>query len=404
MHILFVSHSFPPADRPLANVGGMQRVATELHRALRAQEGLKVSDVVLRSTWQWTHVRIIPYMLRVLVRLFRASRKGNYDVILFSSMVTAALAIPFRRTLRRAGIRTAVIVHGRDVTLPVRIYQMLVPFIFRAMDLVLPISDAVRSACQERGATTLRLFRVPNGVDTSRFETLHEAEDARQRLRALLPVGRSIPHDALVLCSVGRQVRRKGFAWFVEHVLPRLPGTVHYVLAGDGPERVSIREASERAGVAHRVALLGRVSEDDLAVVYRGSHLFVMPNVPVDGDMEGFGVVMLEAGLNELPTIAARIDGIRDVIASGQNGHLIEPMNPAEFAETIVAYAADMQTLDRARARAREHVRMHFDWSTIARQYVQALGLLVPADRQPSTMPAHAMDEHYQSAPVTAAA
>ncbi|RMH50568.1 MAG: glycosyltransferase family 4 protein, partial [Bacteroidetes bacterium] len=62
MRLLFVSHSFPPAGRPLSNVGGMQRVATELHAALRRQPGLTLESLVLRASWDTTHLKTPPFL------------------------------------------------------------------------------------------------------------------------------------------------------------------------------------------------------------------------------------------------------------------------------------------------------------------------------------------------------
>lgn len=381
MRLLFISHSFPPADRPLSNVGGMQRVATELYEALSHQKGLDLSSMVLRSTWRWTHLRAVPFMAGVLWHLARRAAARDVDVVLFSSMVTAALAIPLRGLFRRAGIRTALIAHGRDVTLPLRLYQFLVPFVFRANDLVLPISHAVRQECIRRGARDAQVRPVPNGIKIDRYAQLRSRVTSRARIAELLSGRHQLPDNALLLCSVGRLVERKGFAWFVENVLPLLPRNVHYLLAGEGPAAASIRAAAERQDVSDRVILLGRVTDEDLASIYRASDLFVMPNVPVPGDMEGFGVVMLEAGLNGLPSVASRLEGIQDVISPGMNGHLLEPMDALGFAERIQSYLENRGELADAAARARMHVRSNFGWDAVAGRYVRTLSSLMPRHR-----------------------
>ena len=69
MRLLFVSHSFPPLDAPLSNVGGMQRVATELHAALTARDDVILETVALRSSWRWVHVKAVPFMLGLAARL-----------------------------------------------------------------------------------------------------------------------------------------------------------------------------------------------------------------------------------------------------------------------------------------------------------------------------------------------
>src|SRR5690606_11770393 len=148
---------------------------------------------------------------------------------------------------------------------------------------------------------------------------------------------------------------------------------VHYWLAGEGPESEDILAAARRRNVSHRVRPLGRVSECDLELLYAASDLFIMPNVPVRGDMEGFGVVMLEAGLSGLPTIASRLEGIADVIQEGKNGHLITTMDAWAFSEAIMAYYRNEAKLARAGERARSFVTERFGWSAVADRYVNEL-------------------------------
>ena len=87
--------------------------------------------------------------------------------------------------------------------------------------------------------------------------------------------------------------------------------------------------------------VLGQVSEALLVTLFQGSDLFVMPNIPVAGDLEGFGVVMLEAGLCGLPIVAAELEGIRDVVREGENGVLVSPGDAVAFAGIYGAFKPD---------------------------------------------------------------
>lgn len=374
MRLLFVSHSLPPEGRPLANIGGMQRVATKLLSALREHEDVELSSLLLRSSWRWIHIRIVPYLLTTGWKLYRAARDQSTDVVLFSSMVTAALAVPLQGVFRANGIRTAAIVHGLDVTTPFAPYQWLVPRIFEALDTVLPVSRATGAACLERGLPETKMQVVPNGLDLDRFPPLDDKPTMRHELKAALDApDHPLPDDALLLCSVGRQVERKGFAWFIDRVMPMLPADVHYWLAGDGPQSEGIQRAIDRHDLNGRVRRLGSISEADLAKLYRGADLFVMPNVPVEGDMEGFGVVMLEAGQCGCPVIASRLEGIQDVITEGVNGHLVESQDPQAFAEAIFRYYHNRPALQHATERAVQHVNQTFGWAAVTDRYVRTL-------------------------------
>ncbi len=376
MRILYVSHSFPPRNRPLANIGGMQRVAADLYNAL-FECNASVEPVILRTSWRWTHIRTSLFLGSSLFRIAAAAKRGKVDAVLFSSMVTASLAPLLQRTLRKHGVASGAIVHGRDATLLSAPYQLLVPRIFAALDAVFPVSRATGAACLERGLAAAKLHVVPNGVSPDRFASDWSRATARtmlfERFGQPEDTGKDNPGRVLLLCSAGRQVKRKGFVWFVEHVLPRLPEDVHYWLAGEGPEAERILHAAERSGVAHRVRLLGRLSDKELEGMYRAADLFIMPNVPVPGDMEGFGVVMLEAGLCGLPAVAADLEGIADVIEDGKNGRLVPSGDATAFTDAILEYRRKPETLEEAGRRTISHVLERFGWNAAAQKYLRVL-------------------------------
>ena len=395
LRVLFVSHSLPPKGRPLANIGGMQRVATQLMRSLDAHDGVDVSSHLLRTSWRWIHLRTPGFLVKTWWELRRRAQAEDIDVVLFSSMVTAPMALPARGLLEDAGIQTAAIVHGRDVTLPFTPYQWLVPRVFETMDALYPVSRATAEVCYERGATPEQTRVIHNGIDLNRFPSPGDRSTMRSTLvEALDDSHNPLPDDAFLLSSVGRHVERKGFAWFIDHVMPTLPTNVHYWLAGNGPESDAIQAAIDRNNLNGRVRLLGRVSEENLGKLYRGSDLFIMPNIPVEGDMEGFGVVILEANQCGCPVIAARLEGIQDVVTEGLNGHLVEVQNASEFATSIMRYHDDEPTLQAASERAVEHVASTFGWQARANEYVRALRALhgepVAAPPSPARQPSMA--------------
>ena len=144
-------------------------------------------------------------------------------------------------------------------------------------------------------------------------------------------------------------------------------------MAGDGPERENIEAAIESAGLQRRVRRLGRISEEELVELYRIGALFVMPNIVVPGDMEGFGVVMLEAGACGLPTLAADLEGIRDVIAEGVNGWFAPNGDANAFSARIESLLGDPDSLRAASERTAEYVTSKFRWDSTAERYLDAV-------------------------------
>jgi phosphatidylinositol alpha-1,6-mannosyltransferase len=135
----------------------------------------------------------------------------------------------------------------------------------------------------------------------------------------------------------------------------------------------AIRDAVRRHRLEERVRILGRVDEEFLATLYRGADIFVMPNVPVPGDMEGFGVVMLEAGLSGLPILAADLEGIRDVVHPGENGELLPARDAGVWVSAILRARSQGGSRAAAAARARHFTLAHFGWDSIANRMLVGL-------------------------------
>ena len=110
--------------------------------------------------------------------------------------------------------------------------------------------------------------------------------------------------------------------------------------------------------------MLGRVSDEEKNCLYQISDLFVMPNISVKNDQEGFGIVLLEAGRYGLPIIASNIEGIRDAVFNQKTGHLIEEKDAQGFMDAIIKPNIDRSSLSDA-------VAAYFDWKHIIERYHQ---------------------------------
>ncbi|MCC7261182.1 MAG: glycosyltransferase family 4 protein [Candidatus Latescibacteria bacterium] len=385
LRLLFVSHTFPPSGRPLANVGGMQRVATELHAALSAHPDLILHSSLLRSTWRWIYLRTPGHLLTTAQLVDDLVRRGELDAVLFSSVVGAALVLPLTRGLRRSAVKKVAIAHGDDVVSPFPGYASLVRRALAGLDGVAAVSRATGAACRERGLDPQRLHLIPNGIDLRCSAPPPERNATRAGLATALGQP-PLPAEAYLLCSVGRQVERKGFAWFVREVMPLLPPEVHYWVAGEGPHRRALLAAIRDQRLEHRVRWLGGVREHGLLKLYQAADLLVMPNIHVAGTMEGFGVVLLEAGSCGLPAIAADLEGICDVVRTSENGLLVPSGNPATFAQAIARCHNNPWLQASLAAGALRRVRQ-YAWPLVAQQHVDLLRQLAgPAVRSHASM------------------
>ncbi len=375
LRLAFVCHCLTRGDHSAGRIGGAERAAAELLAALRGLGDVEVIPVIEAA--ETDRLRFVAFAVSALRRLWRMAEAGEIDAILFTSMPTAWIALMLAPVLRRRGVATAAICHGHDVTWALAPYQALVPHVFGALGAVMPVSHATGRECLVRGLDPRRLHVVRNGADLGRFAPSPPFEARRGILRTAFPEEAArLADDRFVLLSVGRQVRRKGHAWFVRHVMPRLDAGVELWLAGDGPEAPLIEAAAADAGVAGRVRRLGALDDGRLAALYQGADLFVMPNIPVPGDIEGFGLVLLEAALNGLPALAADIEGVAEVVAPGVSGLFAPAGDPDAFAEAVRQLRADPDALERLGGQAAVYARDGFGWDEVARRHADLLAAL----------------------------
>ncbi len=362
MRILYVSHLHPPKNKPLKNLGGMQNVSVQMIKALSRREDIEIESLILHSSWRFIGIKTTFFLITLLWRIPLAIRKFNPDVVLFSSMVTACI-LPIM--VKKPKIPVVTINHGQDVTLPVAIYQWYLKFVFRNLNGVISVSSATRQASIESGMDPDRGIALPNGYDEQDSEKLPDKKEAIEVLEREILNGYS---GEKILLTVGRQVKRKGHQWFIEEVVPKIQSDFVYLIVGSGPEYKNIEQACKLSPMSDRIFMTGKLSKKMLRVCYAASDLFIMPNIPVAGDMEGFGIVLLEANRAGLPAVASDLEGIKDVIKQGINGYRVPHENADRFSEQIdQILSGDIQELSDS---ARDYVVKTFNWDAVVEKYV----------------------------------
>jgi glycosyltransferase involved in cell wall biosynthesis len=122
------------------------------------------------------------------------------------------------------------------------------------------------------------------------------------------------------------------------------------------------------------------VDETTLQLCYSGADAFVMPNVRTEGDVEGFGLVALEASIAGLPVVAAGHEGIRDAIQDGVNGRLIPPGDASEFVGVLVDLIRNPTERQRMAQQGAAYTFKTFSWGAMAERYLTLYDRLCPYD------------------------
>ena len=343
----------------------MQNVSMQLVDAIQRRDDVEIETIIMRASWKYIGVKTFFFLVTLLWKIPQRVRESQPDVILFSSMVTAAV-LP--AMIKRPPVPCITINHGQDVTLPVRPYQWYLPKVFKRLDGVISVSSATREACIDRGMDPDKGVALPNGFDSKTLKKIPSKQEAAKKIEKEFNLNLN---GKKLLLSVGRQVKRKGHEWFISEVFDKIHSDVLYVIVGDGPEHENILNARENSEQKEKIVIVGKQPGAILNACYAAADLFIMPNIPVEGDMEGFGIVLLEANRAKVPAIAADLEGIKDVIDQGINGYRIPHSEPDLFAEKI-DYVLKSE-LDDLSVTSKEYVNENFNWDTVVGRYISFL-------------------------------
>ena len=379
MEILFVSHKYPPA------VGGMEKQSYELI------QGMKQFTKVHAIVYEGGESRFRFFLLMRKRILQTLQENPGITAIHFNDGLMGAICAGhkgYEHLLR------AVTLHGLEVVFPNSLYQRYILPRFNRYDLVIAVSQATADACIARGLSPEKIVVIPNGVDAALAETVQRADFKQFMLEkyGVDTAGRRI------LVAMGRSVRRKGFSWLIRDVVPQLQGNFVFLMigpfqrqpggfeiflrylpaflrnqialfAGFPTDEAAIRLLLERPELRDKVRHLGKLPFDDIRQILSAADAFLMPNIPIGGDMEGFGLVCLEACLCGAAVFASRQDGITEAIHDAENGVLLPPGDPIAWTSALNALLENPAAFAMQKAAAKRYTLEHFGWDKMAGAY-----------------------------------
>jgi phosphatidylinositol alpha-1,6-mannosyltransferase len=169
-----------------------------------------------------------------------------------------------------------------------------------------------------------------------------------------------------VLLSVARLVKRKGHTIALQalkEIIQENP-SVLYVITGDGPYRPKIEKTIWKLGLDEHVLLTGYIQDDDIRALYQLCDIFML--VPYDDfkteDVEGFGIVYLEANMYGKPVIASSSGGILDAVQDNRSGLLVPPVDVQATAAAIVKLLNDKQLRKQLGDFGAKRAKAEFRW------------------------------------------
>lgn len=373
MRLLMIAQDFPP------DVGGIQTYGHMLASrfAARCEDFALVAPAHanaahLDTTCAYPVIRVpVPrdtMRFSALPWLMKLTSSGRFDTIFMNHWYAAASTQWLKRLGKVARIFSGA--HAQEVInapVPTRAlrhaYDRHRRAMLRTIDGFFPVSQYTRRALMDAGVPDDKITVVSNGADPTWIQQGDDSSAALESFRRR----HGVP-DGPLLLTVARLVSRKGIDTVID-TMPRVVQTVpdaQYLVVGHGPEQEALDRRAQALGISDRVHFTGRVSEEDLRLAYKACDVFVMPAREVNGSVEGFGLVFLEANACAKPVIGATTGGIPDAIRDGETGLLVPPDAPDALCDAVTRLLTQPSLRRRLGETGRAWVEGELTWDRAA--------------------------------------
>lgn len=348
--VLLVTRNFPPLN------GGMERLNYHIYLELNQDFNTLVAGPLGSSVHlapetrhcEFPHKPLFAFLWDSFWKTLVLCSKEKPELIIAGSGATALSAWLIGYICKT---KVVTFVHGLDLVVSNPLYQMLFLPAIRNCDAVLVNSHNTGKLAIKKGIASNKIKTIYPGVALPK-----PASKSIMPNRFKAEIG--IAEDSIILLSVGRLTERKGLVEFILHSLPNIvkaePRCV-LVIIGDEPNnalhhKVGVKEkiiqAVRDSGLNNHVFLLGHVSESQLEEAYQCSHLHVFPGIDLPGDIEGFGMVAIEAAAHGLPTVAFAVGGVPEAVNHGVSGWLIKPSDYPAMTEAVLNGLVNLNSIN----------------------------------------------------------
>ncbi len=386
MAILFISHKYPPA------IGGMEKQSYELI----SRFGKYSTTYFIVYTGKGSKFL---FFLQLRSKVKQALKDHPEISCIHLNDGLMAAFTPWLKKL--TSIPVFVTFHGLDITYPLSFYQKVVIPRIAKLDGFICVSTFTRDEALNRGFPPEKLHIISNGVDHNLYEndvifTQSSVESLRNKY--------NIDQEAIILISIGRPVQRKGFSWFISKVMSKFnsekivfirigdhspPGLIDRIvyflpvrlrkdlqlMFGLSSDTININKAIKRLRPNTKVIQVGKVRMEEANDLLKLADLYIMPNIHVNGDCEGFGLVALEASIMRKFVLASDLEGIKDALVQGKNGLKI-PAGDADIWHTSIKRLIKNKFILREMGEnGALYTKDHFSWDDMVKEYFQVLPL-----------------------------
>lgn len=384
MRLLFINYEFPPLGggggnansqiaSQLAGLGHEVVVLTARFKGLpndEAKEGYRIVRIpsIRRFQEKCRVFEMVSFMFSACFYAIKLARQWKPDVsIPFFTIPSGPSAWVLKKIF---GVPYIVSLRGGDVPgfmhpdlkLHHWLTERVIRFLWKGAKGVVANSEGLKSLALKT-SDDIDIMTIPNGVDTGFFNPENVRVD-----QSIVPIHQDSGNGVLRIMTAGRLTAQKGIdtlLFAVWRLKGRLKKPVQIWIVGDGPRRASLEQLASDLKIEDQVFFLGWCDRETLKAFYQSADIFVLPSLD-----EGMPNVLLEAMAMGLPVVATQISGSQELVKEGENGFLVPPKNPAIMAQKL-SQLIDNNSLRLQMARASRNKAHQFDWSMVARDYLQ---------------------------------
>lgn len=335
--VLHVTRNLPPL------VGGMEKLNFKILEALRSHFDVSVSgptgSAVFHGLPNYVEFSARPlwlYSISSLLKTVGLAIKFKPHIV-FCGSGAAILAGYFSARLSNASL--ICYLHGLDIIIDNKIYQWLFLPLIKKSDLIFVNSNHTKDLAIGVGIKASRIKIIPPGT---MIPDMSQKDLLVREFRSKYEVG-----NAPFLLIAGRITARKGVAEFIRNVMPSIVAAhpeLKLIVVGDEAVdamkrsfglKAAILSDVQNLGLEANVMLVGSVDDAMLSAALFGAEVLIFPVLNITNDIEGFGMVAIEAAAHGVPTAGFNVGGIPDAISDGVSGWLIKQNDYAQMIYVI---------------------------------------------------------------------
>lgn len=370
--ILLVTNDFGPSTGGIETflIGLLERIIGHEVTVFTSQQG--DTSAYDQQWFDKFGVRVTRDKSKILLPSWRISRvareivkSNNIDIVIFGAAAPLALMSP---ALRKLGVKKVIaLTHGHEVW-----WAKIFPFnlalkrIARSVDHLTYLGEFTRKAISTTLAdeSVTEMVRIAPGIDTAHFMPQPDAIQKREELGM---------QDKKVIICVGRLVHRKGQDKLIEampEILRKIPNA-HLLIVGQGPYKNHLEKLVNKLSLKENVTFAGKIMYDKLPSYLSAADLFAMPSRSrfFGLEVEGLGIVYLEASACGIPVIAGSSGGAPDAILEGVTGLCVDGTNVAEIAAAVIEICSDADRASHMGVAGRNWIVEQWRWDIWSREF-----------------------------------